>query len=79
MSVIGIASAAIALAREAAARSAATAHDDELEGQLADLVVHLSVLRSHCAALHTENLTLRAAPPAGSGADEADPVRVVGG
>jgi hypothetical protein len=79
MSVIGIASAAIALAREAA-RSAATAHDDELEGQLADLVVHLSVLRSHCAALHTENLTLRAAPPsAGADPNEADPVRVVGG
>ena len=82
MSVIRIASAAMALAREAA-RSAATSHDDELECQLADLVVHLSVLRSQCAALHAENLTLRAVTdvvvPNAADRGDADPVRIVGG
>jgi hypothetical protein len=58
MSVLRITSAAIDLARRAA-RTASTTQDAELEGQLADLVVHLVVLKSQCAILSEEVRTLR--------------------
>jgi hypothetical protein len=74
MSVLGITSAAISLAQKAA-RSASATRDAELEGQLADLVIHLAVLKAHCAVLVDENLALRAGP--GGDAAEASPVVVV--
>ncbi len=61
MSVLGITSAAITLAQKAA-RTATATRDAELEGQLADLVVHLAVLKAQCAVLVDENTTFRAGP-----------------
>lgn len=58
MSVLRITSAAIDLARRAA-QTASTTRDAELEAQLADLVVHLVVLKSQCAILSEEIRTLR--------------------
>ncbi len=58
MSVVRITSAAISLAQQAA-RSASAVRDAELESQLADLVIHLAMLKNQCAVLLDENLTLR--------------------
>ena len=74
MSVLGITSAAISLAQKAAQTASAT-RDAELEGQLADLVIHLAVLKAHCAVLVDENVTLRGGP--GWDAVEVSPVTVV--
>jgi hypothetical protein len=58
MSVLSVTSAALALARKAAGTPAAS-RGAEFEGQLADLLVHLSVLKAQCAMLMDENLTLK--------------------
>lgn len=75
MSVLGITSEAIAIARTAA-RSASASRDTALEGQLTDLVIHLAELKVLCAVMLDENLTLR------NGAvgqyDECDEAFVVG-
>lgn len=50
MSVSRITTAAMSLARQAA-RSASDARHGELEAILADLIVHLGVLRDQCASV----------------------------
>lgn len=69
MSVLRITSAAISLAQQAS-RSAAAARDAELHGCLADLMVHLGVLKAHIAAAAHETRPV--------GDDDVGPTAIVG-
>lgn len=73
MSVLSVTSAALALARKAAG-TPADSRGAEFEGQLADLLVHLSVLKAQCVMLMDENLALKRTT-----AGAADEPIVVGG